>query len=108
MFEWAGNSLDAIFCQRRNLFSPGMWRLVFDIVRFNKFSLDLLRDSGSRSNWTPQSDRNWESIGQYLDRQGYSDTFRNDYLIPIAAAAWSMSPDKCVLEFPIVTLVRVM
>ncbi|KAI0395989.1 amine oxidase [Xylariaceae sp. FL0594] len=108
MFEWVGSNLSAIFCQRRNLFSPRMWRLVFDIIRFNKFSLDLLRHSGRGPNSTPHPDENWESIGQYLDRQGYSDTFRNDYLIPIAAAAWSMSPDKCVLQFPIVTLVRAM
>ncbi|KAI1817142.1 amine oxidase [Poronia punctata] len=107
-FEWAGNSLEAIFCQRRNLFSPRMWRLIFDIVRFNKFSLDLLRDDQVGPNRSPPAKRNWESIGQYLERQGYSDTFRNDYLIPIAAAAWSMSPNQCILEFPIETLVRVM
>ncbi|CRK49076.1 hypothetical protein BN1723_008368, partial [Verticillium longisporum] len=42
LFEWAGTSLDAVFCQRKNLFSPRMWRMIFDIVRFNQFALDLL------------------------------------------------------------------
>ncbi|KAI0910257.1 amine oxidase [Ustulina deusta] len=107
-FEWASNSLDAIFCQRLNLFSPRMWRLVFDIIRFNKFALDLLRDQGASSNESHLPSTSLETIGHYLQRQGYSDTFRNDYLIPIAAAMWTMSPNTCALEFPIVTLVRSM
>lgn len=49
-----------------------------------------------------------ESIGEYLDREQYSQTFRDDYLIPMTAAVWSTSPDKCSLHFPIVTLVRFM
>lgn len=47
-----------------------------------------------------------ETIGEYLDREGYSDAFRDDYLIPMTAAVWSTKPDSCALEFPAVTLVR--
>ncbi|KAI1873684.1 uncharacterized protein JN550_002953 [Neoarthrinium moseri] len=100
-FEWAGTSLDAVFCQRKNIFSPRMWRLLFDIIRFNQFALDLLRDEFAGANET-------ETIGQYLEREGYSETFKNDYLIPMTAAVWSTSPHKCSLEFPAVTLVRFM
>jgi predicted NAD/FAD-binding protein len=107
-FEWAGNSLDAIFSQRKNLLSPRMWRLLFDIIRFNKFALDILREDGTSSNGSRTPSTSLETIGHYLDRQGYSDTFRNDYLIPMTAAMWSMSPDKCALQFPVVTLVRFM
>ncbi|KAI2631699.1 amine oxidase [Xylaria nigripes] len=107
-FEWADSSLDAIFCQRSNFFSPRMWRLVFDIIRFNKFSLDLLREDETSSDEPRAAATNLESIGQYLDKKGYSDTFRNDYLIPLTAALWNMSPEKCALQFPIVTLVRFM
>ncbi|KAI8949524.1 amine oxidase [Xylaria longipes] len=107
-FEWASDSLDAIFCQRLNLFSPSMWRLVFDIIRFNKFALDILRDEGTSLNESPSSPSSPETIGHYLDRQGYSDTFRNVYLIPITAAMWCMSPNTCALQFPITTLVRSM
>ncbi|KAK6084542.1 amine oxidase [Seiridium cupressi] len=100
-FEWAGTGLDAVFCQRENIFSPKMWRLLFDIVRFNQFALDLLRDENAAAN-------NTETIGQYLERKGYSETFKNDYLIPMTAAVWNTSPDKCSLEFPAVALVRFM
>ncbi|KAI1354173.1 amine oxidase [Xylaria sp. FL0043] len=103
-FEWASGGLDAIFCQRRNLFSPRMWRLLFDIIRFNKFAVDLLRDPVAGS----YESTSLETIGHYLERQGYSEAFRNDYLIPITASMWTMSPNTCALEFPIVTLVRSM
>lgn len=100
-FEWAGSNLDGLFCQRGNIFSPRMWRIIFDIFRFNQFALDLIEEDGPRQGaWTG------ESIGQYLEREGYSDAFRDDYLIPMTAAVWSTSPDKCSLEFPVATLVR--
>ncbi|KAF2762220.1 amine oxidase-like protein [Pseudovirgaria hyperparasitica] len=96
-FEWAGTSLDAIFAQRENILKPSMWRMIFDIVRFNQSSLDLLTNSTVSPDLT---------IGEYLDREGYSASFRDDYLIPMTACVWSTGPDKCALEFPAVTLIR--
>ena len=120
LFEWAGTSLAAVFSQRRNLFSPRMWRMIFDIIRFNQLALDLLKEeerseiyrNGAKSmngngKGVHQAEQQ-ETIGEYLDREGYSDAFRDDYLIPMTAAVWSTSPDKCSLEFPAVTLVRFM
>lgn len=100
-FEWSGSSLSSLFAQRSNLFRPSMWRMLFDIIRFNTFALDLLTTSSG-------DDTEEETLGAYLDREGYSDAFRNDYLIPMTAAVWSTSPEKCALEFPAVTLVRFM
>lgn len=110
-FEWSGTSLDALFCQRKNLLSPRTWRMIFDIIRFNQFALDLLiADDPEAASPANGSGRRAvdveETIGQYLDRERYSDAFRDDYLIPMTAAVWSTSPDKCSLEFPAVTLVR--
>lgn len=91
-----------------------MWRLLFDIVRFNQFAVDLLRDEENDANLTKASKNGTkpqpreESIGEYLDREGYSQTFRDDYLIPMTAAVWSTSPDKASLHFPAITLVRFM
>lgn len=109
LFEWAGTNLGAIFAQRRNWLSPKMWRMIFDIVRFNQFALDLLMEEDepahNQSGMANHVDQA-ETIGEYLQREGYSDAFRDDYLIPMTAAVWSTSPDKCSLEFPAVTLVR--
>jgi predicted NAD/FAD-binding protein len=112
LFEWAGTSLSAVFAQRKNIFSSRMWRMIFDIIRFNQFALDLLNleqrsEVYSYGNGVHYAEKQ-ESIGEYLEREGYSDAFRDDYLIPMTAAVWSTSPDKCSLEFPAVTLVRFM
>ncbi|KIX06354.1 uncharacterized protein Z518_04330 [Rhinocladiella mackenziei CBS 650.93] len=101
-FEWAGTSLSSIFAQKRNFFRPAIWRMIFDIVRFNEFALDLLHIEAEREAAAR------ESIGDYLDREGYSQEFRDNYLIPMTAAVWSTSPDKCSLEFPAITLIRFM
>jgi predicted NAD/FAD-binding protein len=88
--------------------------MIFDVIRFNQFALDLLRlkqESEEYTNCTNGSGvyaKRQETIGQYLEREGYSDAFRDDYLIPLTAALWSTSPDKCLLEFPAVTLVRLL
>lgn len=98
-FEWSG-SLKGIFAQRRNLFRLRHWRLIVDIVRFNQFALDLLNETDPAS---------FEmTIGQYLEKEGYSQAFKDDYLIPMTAAVWSTSPDKASLEFPAKTLIRFM
>ncbi|KAK4102577.1 FAD/NAD(P)-binding domain-containing protein [Parathielavia hyrcaniae] len=98
LFEWAAAGLDALFCQRRNIFSPSMWRMLFDIVRFNQFALDVLM-----ADEPPEL-----TLRQYLEREGYSAAFRDDYLIPMAAAVWSTGPDDYMLNFPAVTLIRFM
>ena len=38
----SGDILSALFAQRENLFRPNFPRMIFDIVRFNQFALDLL------------------------------------------------------------------
>ncbi|KAL9054844.1 MAG: hypothetical protein Q9206_003381 [Seirophora lacunosa] len=115
LFEWAGTSLSAVFAQRSNFFRLRMWRMIFDIVRFNHFALDLLVKSGESetdpsgaSGLDPSSQTSEKdmSIGEYLDREGYSQAFRDDYLIPMTAAVWSTPPDKASLEFPAITLIR--
>lgn len=112
-FEWASTSLSAIFAQRQNFFKPRMWRLIFDIIRFNQFALDLLTIEDESENDPSDADGQQgpprpdeESIGHYLDREGYSQTFKDDYLIPMTAAVWSTSPDKASLDFPAIILVR--
>ncbi|EXJ95428.1 hypothetical protein A1O1_00549 [Capronia coronata CBS 617.96] len=104
-FEWAETSLFSIFAQRRNLFSLSMWRLIFDVIRFDKFALDVLNDKQDSEN---EETSCRETIAKYLDREGYSQGFRDDYLVPVAAAIWSTSLDMCPLEFPAHTLIRFM
>lgn len=110
-FEWSSAGLASLFCRRRTLFSLRTWRALFDIIRFKQFALDVLldeQDDGPRRNDGTSRATGSETIGEYLFREGYSEVFRDDYLIPLTAMLWSTSPDKCALEFPVATLVRFM
>ena len=109
-FEWAGKSLASVFCQTKNIFSLQMWRMLFDIVRLNQFALDVLIEAENNNPVKGQDMASTmseaETIGEYLGRHGYSHAFRDGYLIPVTAAVWSTSPNKCIHEFPILTLIR--
>src|SRR3954470_9969784 len=39
--EWSGSTLSSVFAQRRNLLSPGFWRMLRDLLRFNKLATRL-------------------------------------------------------------------
>lgn len=97
LYEWAGTGLSALFAQRKNLLNPSQFRMIFDILRFNANAIPELR----------KGDRN-ESIGDLLKRGGYSEAFKDDYLLPMTAAIWSTPPDKAGLDFPAFTLLRFM
>ena len=92
--EYSGTSLNALFAQRRNIIRPPFYRMVFDILRFNRTALtgvDQLDGS--------------EKLGDYLSLNGYSHEFVDHYLIPMAAAIWSAEPVS-VMEMPVKFLIR--
>lgn len=103
-FEWSGTA-EGIFAQKENIWRPRFWRMIFDIIRFNQFAIDVLLGNSGEGQKSHKPD---QSIGDYLRREGYSEAFKDDYLIPMTAAVWSTSPDKTSLEFPVLTLVRFM
>jgi len=86
--EYCGSSLDQLFAQRRNLVSPGFYRMIRDILRFNRESPALL-----------DSDDDQVSLGEYLDRGGYSQRFVEHYIVPMGAAIWSADP-AMMYRFP--------
>jgi len=44
--EYQGSSLNGLFAQRRNLLRPSFYRMLLDVLRFNRRSVELLRDGG--------------------------------------------------------------
>ncbi len=94
-YEWAGNSLNTLFAQRKNLFDRQHWRMLWDIVRFNRAAYRLLDE-------TPDETL---SLSAFLAREGLSEALANDYLLPMAAAIWSC-PTATMREFPAVSLCR--
>ncbi len=90
--EWAGRPssiLNGFFARRRNLVSLPHLNMLREMFRFNKSALED-RAAGRLTS---------ESIGAYLDRGKYSKRFREEYLVPMGAAIWSMPPATLV-EFP--------
>jgi predicted NAD/FAD-binding protein len=68
--------------------------MIGDILRFNRESRELLH-------------RNDEtlSLGQYLDDNGYSRLFIDNYIVPMGAAIWSTDPHQ-MLSFPACYFIR--
>jgi predicted NAD/FAD-binding protein len=94
-FQYASRSFNSLFARRRNLFDIGYLRLLLDILRFNHAAhRDLV--SGGLTGLT---------LGQFLEQYRFSPRFREQYIIPMAAAIWS-SPDEDVANFPMETFAR--
>jgi predicted NAD/FAD-binding protein len=93
--EWAGTDLAALFAQTANLARPAFWRMLADILRFNRETTAM-----QRADRIPAA-----TLGAYLDACGYSAAFRDWYLLPMGAAIWSV-PAPAVLEFPLPTFVH--
>jgi len=86
-FEYNGTSLNALFAQRKNFINPSFYKMIGEILQFNKSSIILL--SGDEE----------ISLGDYLKREGYSDFFKKYYILPMGSAIWS-SHIKTMMQFP--------
>lgn len=95
--EWCGSDLNSVFAQRSNLLRPGFWRMLSEILRFNRLCTELAQ----RGEEAALS----ESVEHFLDRNGFGTRFREGYLLPMVACIWSC-PTGQMLQFPIATLIR--
>lgn len=94
--EYSGTSLDTLFAQRGNLLSWRFITMVRDILRFNKESIKDL-DQGR------VSDK--QTLGEYLQRNSYSDAFTRQYLTAMGSAIWS-ADCATILDFPLSFFLR--
>ena len=93
--EWAGTNLDSVFAQRGNLLSLSFIRMLRDIFKFNAAAQQNRERCLSSK----------ISLGELLLQDKYSAAFRNNYLLPMAAAIWSSKPDD-ILDFPASTFLQ--
>ncbi|RDV03591.1 NAD(P)/FAD-dependent oxidoreductase [Undibacter mobilis] len=92
--EYAGENLATVFAQKRNLFSPRFWSMLRDLRRFYKDAPDDMRRLGQQA-----------TLGDYLKLGGYGEAFRDDHLLPMAAAIWS-APAQAMLDYPAAAFIR--
>lgn len=94
-FEYSSFGLGGIFAQKRNLLSLRFWGLLRDINRFFRTAPKDLAEL----------ERNATPLGDYLRAKGYGDAFRDDHLLPQAAAIWSTPLDQ-IGAYPAASLIR--
>jgi len=95
-FEYAGGcGFAGLLAQKRNIARPRYWAMLSDLVRFYRTAgRDL-----------PELDATGATLGAYLAARGYGLAFRDDHLLPMAAAIWS-APTEAVLDFPAASFIR--
>lgn len=88
-------SSNALLAQKRNLLRPRFWRMIADILRFYRRAPDdLKRLEGTGT-----------SLDAYLQAGRYGAAFRDDHLLPMAAAIWSTPLDR-IGDYPAASLIR--
>ena len=92
--EYNGNNLSSLFAQRRNLMNAGFWRMLTDVIRFNR----QVRQAAAEAPSTL-------TLGEFLDRQSYGVLFIDNYLLPMISAIWSTDLEQ-TREFPLLFFVR--
>jgi predicted NAD/FAD-binding protein len=88
-FEYAGTPR-GVFAQRSNLAQPKFWRMIKDLLRFNKSLATILADGVGED----------RSLGSFLDEGGYSRWFVDRLVVPQASAVWSADPAG-MWDFPV-------
>jgi predicted NAD/FAD-binding protein len=96
-FEWSGSSLNTVFAQRANLLRPGFWRMLADLLRFNRVTTAIARSGDEEALQ--------QTIHEFLERERFGIEFRDGYLLPMIGCIWSC-PTAQMLEFPVGTLIR--
>ncbi|SFT58290.1 NAD(P)/FAD-dependent oxidoreductase [Halomonas saccharevitans] len=95
-FEYNGHTLASLFAQRGNLLRPRFYRLLRNILRFNREATQALEEGRLDPAMT---------LGTWLDAGGYDDDFQQRYLLPMGAAIWSASISD-LRDFPLLFFVR--
>jgi predicted NAD/FAD-binding protein len=99
--EWSGSDLSTVFAQRGNLANPRFWRMLADIVRFNRITTRLAERGEDLRPDSPLL----QPLGDFLRAQRFSDEFRDWYFLPMMGCIWSCPTDQ-MLAFPVATMVR--
>jgi predicted NAD/FAD-binding protein len=81
--EYNGTTLNTLFAQRRNLLRPSFYRMIRDILRFNREAPLFLSSTDFHT-----------TLGEYLTNGRYGEDFIERYLIPMGAAIWSADPTQ--------------
>jgi predicted NAD/FAD-binding protein len=94
--EYNGNTLNSLFAQRRNILRPRFWRIVRDILKFNK----ICKKGAVENTYYGR-----ETLHEFLIQHQFSEDFTYNYILPMCAAIWSASLED-IKAFPFTFFLR--
>ncbi|MEM8647008.1 MAG: FAD-dependent oxidoreductase [Pseudomonadota bacterium] len=93
-YEYSGTRLGGLFGQPSTLLNLNHWRMLKDILRF-------FRNAPADAERLPVE----HTLGAYLTQEGYSPSFVERHLMPMAGAIWSAPVDE-MMHYPLRAFVR--
>lgn len=94
-FEWSSADPRGWFAQPRNLMRPRHWRFLAEVVRLLQVGRADLGSERTRR----------ATLDDWLRDRRFSDDLRDRFVVPLAAALWSLAPARCG-QFPAETYLR--
>lgn len=93
-FEWA-STIKGMFARKRNLLRPRFHKFWRTILKFNDIAREDLA-AGRIGN---------ETLGVWLNQKGFSEDFKQNYILPMGGAIWSTPPSE-MLDYPALSFFR--
>lgn len=85
---YAGTGFSGLFAQRENLLRPSHWRFLLEILRFGRVAKAGLSMNGGPAG---KGGLDGQTLGGFLDANGFSAALARNYALPMASAIWSAS-----------------
>jgi predicted NAD/FAD-binding protein len=93
-YEWSSDPW-GLLAWKRNALDKRFRSMIGEIISFNTAArAELSKDK------VPDM-----TLGEWLDSHGYSQLFREAYLLPMSAAIWS-TPEKLMLDYPVISFLQ--
>jgi predicted NAD/FAD-binding protein len=93
-FEWSSN-VSGLFAWKKNAINLRFWGLLIEIVRFCWLGRKEINNPALEN----------LSIKDWTVKRGFSETFRQNYLLPMGAAIWSTS-ESVMMQYPATSFLR--
>ncbi|MFC0180057.1 NAD(P)/FAD-dependent oxidoreductase [Thorsellia kenyensis] len=91
--EYGTRKLSYLFAQKSHFFNPKFYKMLKDVLRFNKEALYFVDKNPNAS------------MQQCLEELGLGEWFKNYYLLAMGGAIWS-TPLEDMLRFPAKTMIQ--
>jgi predicted NAD/FAD-binding protein len=101
LFTYRATSPRTLFADHRNLGRRAMWRMLADVLRFQRAANRLLEIHDDR----PEASDVGITLGEFLSAGDYSREFVDLHLVPMGASVWSADPTTFD-QFPALSLFR--